>query len=254
MRLQQNVYLFLTVTMLTALVPLSLQAENLAAPCTTNTLAFYEGLNSDHRCSVGILNFESPFSFSSTSSSGITPLTASQIEITPATVPGSPLDGGFSISAELGNTFDVPLGQSASYTIDWFFVIDDGPEDDGADLGLDPPFGNVNVTQTYCVDSSLNSSPFGCYFDFPSGQVTPQTLSVDDSNPPRSLTTSVTFATPALSFADVQTVITLNGLSGFDAATGTASIVDVTPEPAAFLLGAGGLLLIGVLRRRAARV
>jgi hypothetical protein len=253
--------------------PTSLHADSLARGCIANTLSVYLGINSDHECSVGILNFDS-FTFAgSTGTGGAVPLTAAQIELTPcngvSAGPGhvggacftdpTSLSGGFSISAvdPTNHPFSVGANQTETYTIDWRFAIDDGPRDAGADLGLDPVFGGVNVTQTYCVDSSLNPTP--CSVDGP--PVTPQTISVDNTNPPASLINSVTFGTPALFFADVQTVITLTGCTltgctdgaGFDAVTGTAAIVN-TPEPAAFLLVASGLLLLGALRKRAAQV
>ena len=240
---------------------ISLHATSLATPCIAHTLSFYEGINSDSACSVGILNFDS-FTFAPpTSTGGAVPLTDLQIELTPCNgvdsdLPGAcshdptSLSGGFSISAvDPLHPFSVGPGQTETYTIDWRFVIDTGPIDEGASLGLDPVFGGVNVTQTYCVDSSLSPTP--CTNAL--GTVTPQTISVDTTNP----FNSVTFGTPALRFAEVQTVITLTGGSttgaGFDAVTGTGTIVD-TPEPAAFLLVANGLLLVGALRKRAARV
>ena len=238
---------------------ISLHATSLAPGCIANTLSVYEGINTDHECSVGILNFDLfTFASSITGTGNSVLLTDSQIELTPCNgvnsdLPGAclhdptSLSGGFSISAVAGSAFSVGPGQTETYTIDWRFVIDNGPEDTGASLGLDP--GSVNVTQTYCVDSNLDpTSPTPC---------TPQTISVDTTNP----FNSVTFGTPALRFAEVQTVITLTGCTetgcsdgaGFDAVTGTGTIVD-TPEPAAFLLVASGLLLLGALRKRAARV
>ena len=234
---------------------ISLHATSLAPRCIANTLSAYETINSDSVCSVGILNFDS---FTFVGSTGPGALTDLQIELTPCNgvnsdLPGAcshdstSLSGGFSISAvDPLHPFSVGPGQTETYTIDWRFVIDTGPIDEGASLGLDPVFGGVNVTQTYCVDSSLSPTP--CTNAL--GTVTPQTISVDTTNP----FNSVTFGTPALRFAEVQTVITLTGGSttgaGFDAVTGTGTIVD-TPEPAAFLLVASGLLLLGGLRKRA---
>jgi hypothetical protein len=244
---------------------ISLHAANLAPRCIANPLSVYEGINSDSECSVGILNFDFFTLASSSGTGGATPLDASQIELTPCNgVIASPLggtcvvdptslSGGFSISAAdpVLHPFSIGAGQTETYTIDWRFIIDPGPEDAGASIGMDPVSGNVNATQTYCVDSSFTISSV----DF--APCTPQTISVDNTNPPDSLFNSVTFSRPGLFFANVQTVITLTGSdnagAGFDAVTGTATIVD-TPEPAAFLLVASGLLLLGALRKRAARV
>jgi len=246
---------------------ISLHATSLAPRCIANTLSAYERINSDSVCSVGILNFDS-FTFASTGTGDAVPLTASQIELTPCNgvirddsgfgdclADPSSLSGGFSLSAAGStNPFSVAAGQTVTYTIDWKFVIDTGPADAGADLGLDPVFvgvnGGVDVTQTYCLEpSTLSELPPPC---------TPHTFSVNNTHPPSTLTNFVTFGNPDpnLVFGDVQTVITLTGGSNgasFDAVTGTATIVD-TPEPAAFLLVANGLLLVGALRKRAARV
>jgi hypothetical protein len=260
---------------------ISLHATNLAPRCIANPLSAYDGHTSDFSvCSVGILNFDS-FTFAATGTPGAVLLTDSQIELKPCNgvttgdlagaclvdPTSTSLNGGFSISTVDGNPFSVGAGQTETYTIDWLFDIDDGPEAAGASLGLDPVTGGVNVTQTYCLDSSLNPTP--CTTPLASSlnptpctfipgtalaTVTPQTISVDNTNPPASLINSVTFGNPGLHCADVQTVITLTGGSGgasFDAVTGTATIVN-TPEPAAFLLVASGLLLLGALRKRAA--
>jgi PEP-CTERM motif len=259
----------------TLFAPTSLHASSLAPGCIANTLSAYERINSDSECSVGILNFDSFIFVGSTGTGGAVPLTASQIELTPCngviagpgTVGGACFvdptsqSGGFSISAldPLTNPFAVGAQQTETYTIDWRFIIDPGPVQDGASLGLDPVFGGVNVTQTYCVDSFLNPTP--CSNANALGTVTPQTISVDNTNPPASLVNSVTFGNPALVFADVRTVITLTGCTqtgcsdgaGFDAVTGTATIVN-TPEPATVVLVGSGLLLLGALRKRAARV
>ena len=243
---------------------ISLHASNLAPRCIANTLSAYETINSDSVCSVGILNFDS---FTFVGSTGTGALTDLQIELTPcngvSVIPGAvgggclvdptSLSGGFSISAAdpVLHPFSIGAGQTETYTIDWRFIIDPGPEDAGASIGMDPVSGNVNATQTYCVDSSFTISSV----DF--APCTPQTISVDNTNPPDSLFNSVTFSRPGLFFANGQTVITLTGSdnagAGFDAVTGTATIVD-TPEPAAFLLVASGLLLLGALRKRGARV
>jgi hypothetical protein len=237
-----------------------LHADTLAPRCNNDTLSDFDSPNFV-ACSVGILNFTS-FTFSGPTG------TDSQIELTPCNgvirddsgfgdclADPSSLSGGFSLSAAGStNPFSVAAGQTVTYTIDWKFVIDTGPADAGADLGLDPVFvgvnGGVDVTQTYCLEpSTLSELPPPC---------TPHTFSVNNTHPPSTLTNFVTFGNPDpnLVFGDVQTVITLTGGSNgasFDAVTGTATIVD-TPEPASFLLVANGLLLVGALRKRAARV
>jgi hypothetical protein len=226
------------------------------------TLSTYnDTISLNHECSVGILNF---YSFSLVSSTGTGSLSpsqiASEIELTPCngvnsdevcvTDPTS-LSGGFELSAAPGSNPFFAQGQTVSYTIDWKFVIDSGPEATGADLGLDPPVPDVSVSQTYCL-----SAPNPTFSELDTTQCTPHTLLV--GTPPLSLTSSASFGNPdpSLTLGDVQTVITLTGGpngASFNAVTGTATIVE-TPEPSVFLLGASGLLLLGTLRKRAARV
>jgi hypothetical protein len=146
----------------------------------------------------------------------------------------------------------VGAGQTATYVIDWFFAIDAGPSASGADLGMDPPFGNVTITQDYCVDSFITaygagSSP-SCY----SGSAPPiQSLTVTTSLPKA----SIVFSPQAHDFADVRTIIQLNGGTtgaGFDSLTGRSTI-NLAPEPGTVLFAFGGLLTLCFLRRCTAR-
>ena len=230
-----------------------LLADNLAPPCVANTLAAYENSQLGVQCSVGILNF-SDFSFSATGSSTDL-LTDSEIEVTPVT--NGILGGGFALTAvdPVNAPFAVASGQTATYVINWRFVIDPGPRGSGADLGLDPPFGDVSITQGYCADSFFTTNDDGTTdcSTFGNSAVTsnPQSLSV--TTIPQKLFDSIIFDPAILNFASVRTTINLigdAGSAGFDSISGSAVIVDSTPEPFSFLLGAGGLLGIGLLRKR----
>jgi len=230
----------------------ALQASNLADPCVTQSLQAYIALDGG-QCSVGILNF-SDFTFTSSGTGGATLLTASQIELSPAG--DGDLGGGFTIAPVGPATFSVALGQTATYVIDWFFLIDPGPRADGASLGMDPPFGDVTITQSYCNDSFFSTGPNGgTVCTGRADPSSPQSLQV--TTIPPVLTDSIFFDPAAQNFASVRTIITLNGTngpSGFDSLTGTASVIDPsTPEPVSSALAAGGLLVtLGLIRRRRA--
>jgi hypothetical protein len=235
---------------LVGILPASLAAENLSlTKCPDATLYFYEtnfaspvvGAENGP-CSSGILNF-SQFTFQAFGEGAVG---ADQINL-------SPIDPG---TAELGSTgftisgLTADAGQSLTYVIDWYFAIDAGPRAGGASLGMDPPYGDVTITQSYCVDSFMSEySPNGFSCGVPGAEFgsPPQSLTVTVPNPDA----TITFRPEALSFADVRTVIQLNGGqtgAGFDMVSGATNIYDPTvPEPATLLLIPGALYL---LRRR----
>jgi hypothetical protein len=109
---------------------------------------------------------------------------------------------------------------------------------------LDPPTGNDVATQLLCLNQTFgggancadNSAPFK--------------LSVDNTNPPASLSGFLPFGAFE-STIDVRTTITLTG-----GATGASfdqllTQTDVIPEPATIGLVAIALLAIAICRRRA---
>jgi hypothetical protein len=223
------------------IVPALLQANSLAPPCVAGSLLSYEQSLPGGQCSIGVLNF-SDFTFRQT---GIGPLdTAAQIELTPAV-------NGFGFTQVSGNPFTVAAGDNADYLIFYNFVIDPAPVVEGADLALDPPFGDVNVQQGYCNDSSFTiGEGVPVCIDSAGNLSTPQTLTVTTESPKA----SKIFNPPALNFGSVRTEIKLDGTSGpagFDGVTGDATVVDTssTPEPASVILALGGLLAIGLRRK-----
>ncbi len=141
----------------------TLHAEGLSlTPCPTGgTLQSYEDQFSSIAtpCANGILNF-SNFNFQLFQSSGGTPLTASQVDLSPTPI-GMGQTGvtGFDITGSDNSPITVAPGQDATYVIDWLFVIDSGPLAGGASLGMDPPFGDVTITQYYCLDSNFQNGP-----------------------------------------------------------------------------------------------
>jgi hypothetical protein len=240
--------LLLPVIFLTVLLP-RMEAESQAPPCQTATLLSYENNGS---CELGggnggILVF-SNFTFSSSSSGSPVILDASQITVTPDP---QGLGGGF-----IFDGFNVaPVGpkQTATYDIEYSYFIDAGPVSSGADIGMDPPFGNVSITESICADSDFVSTDSGLQCEIPSDPFAPQTFSVDDTNPPVSWTNHLDLNPIVMSFANIDDTIFLDGGTsgaGFDNLTATSTVVNPTPEPLTLLTALGGLLVIGLLRRR----
>jgi hypothetical protein len=250
-----------------------LQAGNLAPACIAGTLAHYEALTSNpgnnvpFECSVGILNYTD---FTSSGN-----LNANDVEVTPE--PGlNGLGGGFalsplsSVAGTSSDPFRIAAGNSATYIIDWLFIIDAGPVADGASLGMDPPFGDVTITQNYCTDSFFTRSRTGALEcttlvgndegsdrgrQNTNGISAPQSLTVSTLPAPGILDASLIFSPPALVFASVDTVITITGDagaagSGFDSLTGSPDVIPPVPEPGTFVLFAGALAAVGFLRKR----
>jgi hypothetical protein len=246
----------------------ALHAGNLAPACLSGTLANYEALTSygsynvPFECSVGILNYTD-----FTSSLNLNP---ALVEVTPEPAVNG-LGGGFALSpisivaGTSSDPFQVTVGNSVTYYIDWFFVIDAGPVADGASLGMDPPFGDVTITQNYCTDSFFGYTDAGaleCTTPPTAGPDTnhisaPQTLTVSTLPAPGILNASILFTPPAYAFASVDTVITIDGDagaqgSGFDSQAGSPDVIppSSTPEPGTFLLLTGALAGIAFLRKR----
>lgn len=249
-------YLYCAV-LLTGILPASLAAENLSpTKCPADTSLFYYEQNfanptgntdSNGPCSAGILNY-SQFSFQSFGSPAFTD---ADIFLTPID-PGTAQTGstGFKISG-----LSADPNTSATYVIDWYFAIDAGPYAGGAELGMDPPSGDVTITQSYCVDSLMSqyspTAPTTCSIpgaEF-NGNVPLQSLTVTVPNP----NASITFDPTAQYFADVRTIIQLNGGdggAGFDQVSGATDIYDAAPEPATTLLIPAVLSVLYFLRRR----
>ena len=227
-----------------------LQANSTFSPCVPGSVAAYEQL-SGGACTVGILVF-SNFNFSNAGNATVLD-SASDITLTPTA-------GGFvftqTSNLPIAPPIQTPLG-TAIYNIGWHFFIDPGPVASGANLDMDPPFGDATVTQYFCNDSSLsqdtaNSTPF-CFQNTFVGvsdvgfSPTPQSLTVHNPSP---LHASVVFNPPATLFGDELTHIVLNGPAGFDSVTGTLNVVGAVPEPATALLSLGSLVCMALVRRR----
>lgn len=218
-----------------------MEAAAIYPDCTSGSLLSYEsgGIN-DSTCAIG------------GSSGGVAIIDGflysgpvgddSQIALTPDP---AGLGGGFTYS----NFPAAAAGQTLTFDITYFYTIDAGPIGSGANLGMDPPSGNVLITESICVDSFFNA-PFdgtSC-----SNGDDPQSLSVNDNNPPFSWTSTIALDPVADFGADVEIEVVETG--GTDGASfeNTTSVQQITaaPEPMTSLLSLGGLIAIGVFRRR----
>jgi len=211
-----------------------------AAPCVTGTLQSYIDSDLSGGCSIQDTFFRFDFVSQVVSGSPVV-ATSSQITVTPISTSTSE---GFSFSAMVNGTnyFSTPSG-SVTYAIN--YTVD--PATTGADMNLDPPFGDVSATQSYCLNDVLPSCSHGLELS--------QTVSTH--NPPSSLTSRITFPIPVSSLAlvDVGTSITLNGPAGFDSLNSAfeTTTVAAIPEPSGSLLALSGLSLVAIVgytRRR----
>jgi len=137
------------------------------------------------------------------------------------------------------NYFSTPSG-SVSYQIS--YTLD--PATTGADMSIDPPFGDVRATQSYCLNDVFPNCSLGLDLS----------QSVSTADAPSSLSSHVNFpiAVSNLALVDVNTVVTLNGPAGFDALNAvfdTTPQVSAIPEPSAALLALCGLSLVVSLGR-----
>jgi len=243
--------LLLAIFLTTALAGAA-RADNLAAPCTANTLASYiQSANSEAACSVGILNF---FGFSFDSAGSATLDSAADIEVTPNGI------GGFSFSQTNDLQFSVVDGTTATYDIGYLFAIDQGPVVDASSLDMDPPFGSAAIDEYFCADSAfIQDGPNATPLCTARNTFSPQDLHVDDTTPPFSWSTGVVgLNPPALVAGSVLTQIVLgDGTTGggFDSADEGLVVINATPEPSTIVLllsGFGAMTLLIKRRRKAA--
>jgi MYXO-CTERM domain-containing protein len=189
-------------------------------------------------CAIGILDY---YDFSYHLVSG--GLQASAIAVTP-------LSSGFSFGP-----VSVAAGQTLQFEIDYDLVVDPAPIITGDKLKLDPPTGDVTVTEYFCNDLTYTYTG-SCEFGFQ-----PESLTVGTPSSGYPSDASITFNPPATT-QQVGILFTLiggaNGASfdGLDSASTveSGSFVVATPEPpasASLLLGMALLTLALVGRRRA---
>jgi hypothetical protein len=226
------------------LAPTVLHANALSdTNCPTNTVAFYDSTFSSQSsaCANGILNFSfDPVNGFQSFGNGVgILLTADQIDLSPIGSRGQTGATGFNITGLNDTPITAVAGQDATYVLDWLFVIDSGPIAQSASLGMGLAFGDVTVTQYYCLNSLFQNPVYqgvapACGVSITGTTPQVQTLSVSSNvNPDLDrLTDSIAFNPPAQDLADVMTVIHLTGESSFDSVNGTAQIdSQAVPEP-----------------------
>ncbi len=198
-------------------------------PCSSGTLAGYSSSYAPPSvgCSIGVLDY-SNFTYVALQNAP----TASDIAVAPAAT-----GNGFSFSQVGGSPF-VANGDIVQFAIYYNIFIDPAPVIPGANTHLDPPVGNVSITQYFCNDSILYPNTTSC---FPPTS-TAYSLTVTTASPDA----SVTFTPPATQYETVGIVFTLNGLTGIASFDGldTNTLVNVAPEPASFAL-VGLVMLFG---------
>jgi hypothetical protein len=201
--------------------------------CVTDTLQNYENLGSTGCTIDGFTFFD--FTFAGMANSGSPPIaTASNIDVTPATSPSGP-------TIEFSSTptyFTLTGSESATYNIN--YGVDPGPVIGGESLSLDPPQGDVSITQDY-----FPNTPPGC------GDCPFFPLTVTPLNPNASLT----FPAPTSQVAvttDISITSTPAQSAGFDSFANTTDLTTTaTPEPApGVLLTAGCAILLGFYWKR----
>ncbi len=205
-------------------------------PCTAGTLSGYSSSYAPPSlgCSIGILDY-SNFSYVALQNAPL----ASDIAIAPAAS-----GNGFGFTQVGGAPF-VANGDIVQFAIYYNIFIDPAPVIPGADTHLDPPAGNVSVTEYFCNDSVLYPNTTSC---FPPTS-TAYSLTVTTASPDA----SVTFNPPATQYETVGIVFTLNGLTGIASFDGldTDTVVNIAPEPASFALVGLFMLVAGYkLKRR----
>jgi len=198
-------------------------------PCGTGTLAGYESSYAPPSlgCSIGVLDY-SNFTYVALQNAP----SASSIEV-------SLSDAGNGLSfSQVGGAPIAANGDIVQFAIYYNIFIDPAPVIPGADTHLDPPVGNVSITEYFCNDSVLYPGTTSC---FPPTSPA-YSLTVTTASP----NASVTFNPPAEQYETVGIVFTLNGLTGIASFDGLDTNTDVTiaPEPASFAL-VGLFMLVG---------
>jgi len=213
----------------------ALFAASTLPSCTAGTLASYITSTSDPGggCAIGVLDY---FNFSYHSSPTNPGPLSSDLEVS---VSGA----GFSFSRADGTPVTALPGQTVQFEIDYQIVIDPAPIIGGGDMSLDPPTGNVVVTEYFCNDVAYRFTA-ACLGNV----IQPDVLTVGTPVTGFPLTASITFANPARVSQNVGISFTLiggaNGAS-FDGLSATSQVLSLSPEPASAACLLFGLLALG---------
>jgi hypothetical protein len=202
-------------------------AASILPSCQPGTVASYVASTGypGGGCSIGILDY---YQFSYVTRHG----------------GNAPIDTAIAVNPE-ANGFSFGPVSAAPFTtvtfeIDYDIVIDPVPRIPGASLNIDPPIGDVVVTEYFCND--VEYKPTGNCL----GSVAPSlTVGTPASGYPSSA--QINFANPAAVSQEVGIVFTLTGgatgasFDGLDA----VSLVSSVPEPAPVAALLLGLLTLG---------
>jgi hypothetical protein len=223
----------------------SLWAGGISLPnCGTATLAQYDTsfTSPSNGCFIGILDYYA-FAYKPVTNAPL----AGDIKVSVNST-----SDGFAFSRVDGTPFTAPAGTTVTFEIDYSILIDPAPIISGGKLALDPPFGNVKVTEDFCNDSIFFSFQIGCVGG-PTNTLQVGTIA------PLTLSASTSFNNPALAFQTIGLLFTLdgtNGRSGFDSLDNGSTVVLVgAPEPGSITLLFTGLAAAGYkLRKRRSSV
>ncbi len=203
------------------------------SPCGTASLDTYESsynFPASSGCAIGVLDY-SNFTYHALSNAPAT----SDIILTP-----SASDQGFGFTHAGGSPFTANAGQIVQFEIDFNILIDPAPVIHGSTVRIDPPTGDVTVTENFCNDS-IYFFPGTCF----GGPVDKLSVGTPVTGYPYSA--SITFENPAMSFETVGILFTLDGTNGASSFDGvdTGTQLTLSPEPASILLV--GIFLLGGL-------
>jgi hypothetical protein len=217
---------------------LGLVATAYSSPCTTGTLATYQGLADG--CSIGLITYTN-FLFLGGSSAGSTPTpTASQITLTP-------INSG----SQQGFAFMYPVVTSNLVDFALQYDFDPPPAIGEAFLDLDVQ-GYVDIQEAICPNGNFTfnpNNPAGCFI----GEIDPEPILLGVNS--QANLTDFALVDPPAQTGQIRVTFELDGTrgfgpSGFDSVQATTSFV---PEPATFALLLSGLLAVGLRRRKASQ-
>jgi len=207
-------------------------------PCTMAPLTTYVGFSSTG-CTFGSFTFKD-FTFSVLGmSGGYTPLGAGGITVNPAAAPGM-------LALNFGGAFSVTGNESVDYLIT--YTVDPPPiiiHGWDLDLFTFTPVapGLASITTDLCRTSAFSGAV--C----PAGAANTFSLNVFHDGTGGSVTsTGVGFA--PTNVVGVRSSISLDGNGASADFASFTNTTDLIPEPSTFLLIAGGLCALGLLRRR----
>jgi hypothetical protein len=240
------------VFLVSALTPV-LSAQSAAGPsqCQSNVLSFYDS-DSFTTCVIGRVS-DGGLDITNFTYAG--PQGADgNITVSPD-VTASGLGGGFTF----GGFLPQAVGSQQTYVIDYTYVIDPGPIGAGMSMTMDPPTGDVVITEDLCIDATFTVSNGTTVCQGPNGGIfNAQTLSVNTATPSNEFgTTALNPVVAEFETANLQFTFVVGGpdaggaISQFGTLQADTMVVDpaAAPEPLTSALGFGGLLAIGLFRR-----